>query len=322
MIRTFALNCKCCYHLSDFPASHRTPYLAHAALLAVGLIYSINFFWAKAVFEQIPPLGLVVLRTLGSFLAFGLFAAVVVREHIPPRKDLLRLALCGFFGAILNMNMFFKGLALTIPVNASVIMTTSPLFVFLAAFALKSETLTPLKVIGVLVAFSGAFMLSLGGRQLGLGGDTLLGDLMILVNAASYGIYLVLVRPLMLKYHLMTIVAWVFFFGALINVPLGLPDLIQVNWADLSSPTIWGAIYVVAFVTIGTYALNGWALKRISSSAVGVYIYLQPVLVGILSFFWDGQPISLRQVLFMGWVMAGVYLVTYRKKKIETTGEV
>lgn len=264
---------------------------------------------------------MVALRTFFSFVVFALLAKLSGKYIRPSQRDLARLALCGFFGAVLNMVMFFQGLNLTLPVNASVLMTTSPLFVFLTAYLLKSERLTPLKVIGVLVAFSGAFVLSLGGRSLGLGGETLWGDLMIMVNAASYAIYLVLVRPLMLKYHLMTIVAWVFFFGSLVNVPLGLPHLVAVDWAGVSAGSLWGAFYVIAFVTVGTYSLNGWALKRVSSSAVGVYIYLQPVLVGILSFFWAGQPITLRQVLFMGWVMAGVYLVTYRKKRAETTGK-
>ncbi|MEM9985035.1 MAG: EamA family transporter, partial [Bacteroidota bacterium] len=81
------------------------------------------------------------IRIFMAALVFGLVARAQGRERIRSRADYLRLFLCGFFGASLNMTMFFIGLDLTLPVNAAVLMTTSPLFVFLLASLLKTERL-------------------------------------------------------------------------------------------------------------------------------------------------------------------------------------
>lgn len=297
----------------------RQQVLAHLALLAVGLIYALNYFLAREVFAEIPPLGMVALRTLGSTLIFLLITSGGTHERIQSRKDYGRLALCAVFGAGLNQVMFFQGLSLTVEVNASILMTTSPLFVFLVAFVLRSEPLTGRKVLGLLLAFCGALLLSLRGRSLDLGAQTLLGDLLVTLNAASYGMYLVLVRPLMQKYQTFTVVMWVFGFGCLITVPIGLPDLLRVDWATVSIGGYLRALYIIVFVTVGTYSLNGWALKRVSAAGVGVYIYLQPVLVALLSLGWASQPISWLQTAYMLLVFVGVYLVTYRKKTAQTT---
>jgi drug/metabolite transporter (DMT)-like permease len=302
---------------SSFPT--RQQVLAHAALLAVGLIYALNFFLAREVFAEIPPLGMVALRTTFAALIFAIITRGGTHERIDSRADYLRLALCALFGAGANQVMFFQGLSMTVEVNAAILMTTSPLFVFLVAFVMRSEPLTGRKLLGLLLAFGGAVMLSLRGRSLDLGKHTLLGDLLITLNAASFGLYLVLVRPLMQKYQTFTVVMWVFGFGCLITVPIGLPTLLQMDWAAVSVGGYLRALYIILFVTVGTYSLNGWALKRVSAAGVGVYIYLQPVLVALLSLLWGSAPISWLQTGYMLLVFVGVYLVTYRKKTAQTT---
>jgi drug/metabolite transporter (DMT)-like permease len=299
--------------------SSQPPWLAHLALLAVALIYGLNYFLAREVFAEIPPLGVVALRTSVTALILVLITRGGHQERIRSRRDYLRLALCAVFGTGINQVLFFKGLSMTVEVNAAVLMTTSPLFVFLAAFLLRSEQLTGRKVLGLLVAFGGAALLSLRGRGLDWGEGYLWGDLMVTLNAASYGLYLVMVRPLMQTYRLFTVVMWVFLFGSLINVPLGIPDLLSVNWSEVSLGAYLRVGYIILFVTVGTYTLNGWALKQLSAAGVGVYIYLQPVIVALLSLVWAAAPISWTQTGYMVLVFVGVYLVTYRKKTVETT---
>lgn len=306
-------------HQSTFPVPDRQTLLAHAALLAVALIYSLNYFLAREVFAEVPPLGVVTLRTFFAALIFVLLTRGGTHERIRSRADYGRLALCALFGVGLNQALFFLGLARTVEVNASVLMTTSPLFVFLAAFALRSERLTWRKGLGLLLAFTGAVLLSLRGRELALGQDTLSGDLMVTTNAACFGLYLVLVRPLMQRYQLFTVVMWVFLFGCVINVPVGIPALWSVDWAAVSLGGYLRVLYIILFVTVGTYTLNGWALKRVSAAGVGVYIYLQPVLVALLSLAWADAPITWGQAGCMLLVFVGVYAVTYRKKTAQTT---
>lgn len=287
---------------------------AHLALFGVSTIYGINYFVAKFVFAEISPFGLVAIRSIGSILGFWLMARFLVREPVRDRKDFLLLFVCGLFGASLNQIFFFWGLSKTQPVNASVLMTLTPIFVFITAFLLRTEKMTWLKLAGLLVSFAGAALISLGGRKISINEATILGDGLVVLNAAIYGIYLVIVRPLMLKYHFITVMKWALLFGACVNIPLGVPDLLEVDWAGLSSSAIWGVSYIVLLTTLGAYSLNSWALQRLPSSAVGIYIYLQPVIVAALAFFLMKGEMTQEKLGYMLLVFGGVYLVTYRKK--------
>lgn len=102
--------------------------IAHAALLTVALIYGANYLIAKGLMPAlIGPSGFIVLRATGAAALFWVVYAF--RFERIRRDDLLRLALCGLFGVASNQLMFFNGLSLTSPVNASIIMTSNPILV-------------------------------------------------------------------------------------------------------------------------------------------------------------------------------------------------
>ncbi|MEO0472760.1 MAG: DMT family transporter [Bacteroidota bacterium] len=287
---------------------------AHIALSLVAVFYALNYFLAKGVFSYIPPLGVLVFRNVFAFLIFFLICRVWIKEKIQSRKDWGRLLGCAVFGSILNQIFFYTGLDQTIEVNAAVLMITTPLFVFLLAVLMKTESIKLRQIVGLAISFGGAALLSLSGRSLEMGSDTLIGDLLVLVNAASYGMYLVLVRPLVLKYHPLTVVCWLFFFSAIVHSLLGFPDLLTVSWEQIPVQVWWSIVYIILFATVGTYGLNAFGLQRLPSSAVGIYIYLQPVLVTAFGVLFFGKNISLLSLVYMLLVMLGVALVAYEKR--------
>ena len=97
------------------------------------------------------------------------------------------------------------------------------------------------------------------------------------------------------------------------NILIGFSDLWYLDWNTVPDQTYLSALYVVLFATIGTYILNAIALRKVSSSSVGVYIYLQPVIVGLISWFWFDRFLSPVKTLYMLMVVAGVVIVSYRK---------
>lgn len=295
---------------------------AHAALWSVALIYAINYFVAKWTFEQIPPLGLVSLRMLIGLGVFGLIQFRWIKVRIQSKADYIRLFFCGIFGASLNQLCFFLGLSMTIPVNASALMITAPVFVFIIAMVSKAERLSAIRLVGLICSFLGAYLLVTNGREVSFGAETWKGDVLVMVNAASYGLYLVIVKPLVERYHFITIVFWVFVFGSILNIPLGFWDLYQhadwqaVDWAG------WGGLaYILIGTTVLTYFFNGFALTKVPSSIVGIYIYLQPVLVALLTAAWSPEDLTWMKLSYMILVMIGVVLVTYRKKTFQTTSD-
>lgn len=287
---------------------------AHAGLTLVGMIYGANYFLVKQVFnENHSALAVLAIRCLFGTLLFWIIYRAFFYEKIRERKDYYRLALCALFGVSINMTFFLSGIERTSEVHASVLMVTTPLFVLLAALILKQETFGVRKIVGLGISFVGAIALIVRGADtIQQHESDILGDLFITINAASYGLYLVLLRPLILKYKTITIITWVFTFGSIPNILIGLPDLTQMDFAGMSMEAAGGIVYLVIFTTLVAYFINGWAMNRVPSSAVGVYIYLQPVFVAILAVILQVTDINVEKLMYIILIFIGVYIVNVR----------
>src|SRR5690606_25503827 len=146
----------------------------------VSIIYGLNFIIAKEVMpEYIQPFGFILLRVVTASVFFFVFAAFVVQEKIQ-KEDWFRLFLCGLTGVALNQLFFFKGLNLTTPINASLIMITTPISVLLLAYFIIREKITWQKSIGVLLGASGALLIIFGKKDFQVQMDNLWGDLFVL----------------------------------------------------------------------------------------------------------------------------------------------
>ena len=182
---------------------------AHLALFCANLIYGINYSVAKDVMGQyVQPFGFILSRVIGATLLFWLAHSLFYSEKVD-KKDLPKLFLLGLFGVAVNQLLFFKGLDLTTPINASIIMTSNPILVLIAANFLLKERLTLSKIFGILLGLTGALTLLFVKSDFSFGSQTWKGDLMVFLNAASYGVYLVMVKPLMQKYKPITVIKWV-----------------------------------------------------------------------------------------------------------------
>lgn len=285
--------------------------LAHLALFAVALLYGANYTIAKVVLDDnhIPPLGFIVLRVSAGAILFTLFHALFIKEKVQ-RADWGRIFLCACFGVAINMMFFFKGLQLTGAINASLIMTTTPIMVLVVSAILIKEKIIARKIIGIAIGATGAIVLILNGKELTQNNP--IGDVMILVNALSYGIYLVLVKSLMMRYHPITIIKWVFLIGFWIVLPFGWQDLQQVDWANLST-SIWVATaYVLIGTTFFTYLLNAIALKVVNPSTVSIYIYLQPLIASTIAVMVGKDNLTIITIVAALLIFVGVGLVSKR----------
>lgn len=293
-----------------------SPFRVHGALFLVNLIYAANYTIDKEVMPAyIGPSGFILVRISGSLLLLLLYNGLFIREKIKGAKDFLTLILCAFFGVSLNMLMFFEGLSRTSPINAALIMVTTPILVLLIGIILKMERLTVLKTIGVALGLTGAMLLIKDTSHV-VKSASLEGDLMILLNAASYGVYLVIVRPLMQKYNPITIIMWTFIFGLLMVLPFGWSEMVHARWADLT-PVLWlNVSFVVIATTFIAYTLNAWALRHVKSSVVGSYVYLQPVLGTFIALASSKYGLYWQQVVYAMLIFAGIYLVSVNKQWI------
>ena len=179
----------------------------------VAIIYGVTFTIAKDVMPKyIDAYGFIVLRVGGATLLFWLVSFLGPKEKIA-KQDFLRIAACAFFGVAFNMLTFFKGLSYTSPIMGAVLMVTTPMIVLILSSILMKERMQSKKVIGILLGLAGTITLILYGKALKNAPNATFGNLLVFVNAVSYGFYLIFVKKLMDKYNAFTFVKYISLFG-------------------------------------------------------------------------------------------------------------
>lgn len=298
-----------------------TPPRVHLALVVVQVLFGLWPVAGVAVMGHLPAAALIGIRTLlAAPILFLLF-----RPALPPRSQWPSLALLGLLGVAANQMLYTEGLKRCGPINAALLTLLIPAQTLLIARIAGREQPTLRRMLGVVVALSGALVLARPEQV--LGGDaaaahtTLIGDLLVIANTASYAAYLVLARPTAQAIGSSAMVTWVFAFGALEALPLTGPALLA---ADFAAVPTWGwasLAFIVLGATVGTYALNAYALARAESSLVAVYIYLQPLVSAAAAAFFLDQHLTGRTLLAGAIIGFGVYLSMPRAPRAETSDD-
>jgi len=290
--------------------------LAILAAIGATVIYGINHTVAKGVMPgHVKPFGFIFLRVGGATLLFWLISFFGPKEKIE-KRDWGRMLVCALLGMSINMLSFFKGLQLSTPINSAVLVTITPIIVVVISALFLREKITLNKGLGIFMGFVGAVGLILFGAEVRQDAPNIpLGNFLFIINATSYGAYLVVVKKLIEKYHPFTLMKWLFTIGIIINLPLTLPEVFEIQWSTIP---LW-AYGSIAFVVIGTtfltYLFNIFALTQLKASSVGAFVYMQP-LVGILFALFSGKDeLTLVKVAAMTFVLVGVYLASKKPKR-------
>jgi drug/metabolite transporter (DMT)-like permease len=299
---------------------------AHLALFFVNALYGASHVIAKGVMPNyLTPNVFILFRALGATILFWIVKTFFVREKVA-KKDFVLLAFCGLFGVTINQLCFFHGLNLSSSINSGIIMTVNPILVVILSYFLLKEKITVKKSIGIFLGATGAILLTLTA---GTGkGDSMLGDLFLFINAASYAVYLVIAKPLMQKYSPLTVITYVFSFGVtfILLYPPTLTEFFATEFGSIPFDVVMKIIYVIIGVTFFTYLLTMYGLKYLSPSVSSAYIYLQPVLVMIfaLLFYKMGisedytDTITFEKICYMLLIFVGVYITSstsFKKKR-------
>lgn len=289
--------------------------LAILAAIGATTIYGINHTVAKGVMPTyVKPFGFILLRVTGAAILFWLISIFGPKEKIE-KRDWGRILACAILGMVVNMLSFFKGLQLSTPINSAVLVTITPIIVVILSALFLSERITLNKGLGVFLGFVGAIGLILFGAEIRHDAPNIpLGNFLFVVNATAYGAYLIVVKKLIEKYHPFTLMKWLFTIAIVINLPITLPDVLEMAWGAMP---LW-AYGSIAFVVIGTtfltYLFNVFALTQLKASTVGAFVYMQP-LVGIVFALFSGKDhLTLIKIVATTFVLVGVYLASKKPK--------
>ena len=281
----------------------------------------------RFVLPHFPAGALVCFRVLGAAAVLFLVNVALGGGWIRDRHHLVRLAVLGLLGIAANQSLFLYGLRHTTAINATILVTTVPVFTVLGSVLTGREPASTLMIAGVALAGIGAIYL-IGPDRISLAPEVALGNALIVLGMICYAAYFVYSKSVVGRYHPVTVSFYVMLFAAIGVLPLGVGSLTSLRLTEVSSTVWWWIGYIVVFPTILTYLLNIWALQRVSSSLVAGYIYLQPLFAAAVApLVLENEQLTARAALAGLAIFAGLGLVIlaevrqHRPLPLEPVGE-
>ncbi|MBC7488300.1 MAG: EamA family transporter [Cytophagaceae bacterium] len=290
----------------------RSVFQAHLFIFLATCFTSMNYSIAKIVMpSEIKPYSIVLTRILISVAFFFLldFLLNPKAKYNVPLKDMLRLAFCGTVGVAVNQLTLYKGLSITTPINAALIVATIPVFVLILSALFLRSVPTWKQSLGVMISASGAYYLIMytgGGLEI----KNLTGDLLILLNCISYAIYMVIVKPLLEKYPPLFLTKWMFAVAAVVVLPFTYQDALQTDWMNISAAGWQSYLYIILFATLFNYYFTTASLQWLSPVTAGTYGYLQPFLATLFAVALGVDIISPEKIIAGVAIFVGILLTS------------
>ncbi len=289
---------------------------AHAALLGTNIFFAINFTAVKYLINNdfIKPFGLNLIRVAITAILFWVLYFFSPQKTVVHKKDYGRFLLCALTGIAINQLLFIKGLSLTYSIHASLLMLTTPILItFIAAWLLK-EKINNYKLIGLALGVMGAMVLILAKEKAGNPNDVMLGDLLILINAISYTLYFVLVKPLMKEYNPVMVLRIIFSIGFFMILPFCWVEFTTIQWESYNAKEFSVLALIVLGGTFCAYLFNIYGIKILGASVAGAYIYLQPFFAAAIAISFLGETLAIYKLLAGALIFMGVYFANKKSK--------
>ncbi len=290
--------------------------IAHTALVFTNVFFAINLSAVKHLTNNhlVGAFGLNVVRVGVSVCLFWLLYLIKPVNIKIDRSDRMRLFFCAVAGIAINQLFFIKGLSLTYPIHAALLLLITPILIVIIAAWILKERLGILKVTGLLLGVAGALVLILAKDSSGNADHVLLGDLFIIINAISYTIYFIIVKPLMTKYNAIVILRWVFTIGLVLVLPFGWVEFKVIPWQQYTAVDLTSMALIVITGTFLAYLFNLYGIKILGASVAGFYIYTQPVFAALIAMFFLHEQLALYKILAAVLIFGGVYLANKQFK--------
>jgi drug/metabolite transporter (DMT)-like permease len=280
---------------------------ADAGLLVVAGIWGVNFSVMKWILEPLEPLALNALRFPLAGIVLAGFLGKDLWRHRPDRADILRLIVLGLLGHVAYQLCFVFGIDQTRAGNASLLLSTTPVWTMFFSAVAGHETPTR-RVSGGVAATLLGMGLVVTGSQGGVswGSETLRGDLLMVLGAVLWSIYTVAGRGPVARYGALRVTAWTLWVGAPVIVALGIPSLMETDVSRIRLD-VWAGIAYAGGMSVGiAYVLWYRGVRALGNNRTAVYSNLVPVVALTTAWIWLGEKPSGVQFAGAGVILLGL----------------
>ena len=304
-------------HESKNGTPDATSWNPYIALVAAQVFFGSLPVIGKVVLKTTPAVALVGFRVALTALILAIIQSYRGRFWLQHPGDYAKLALLSLFGITFNQFLFIIGLSLTKASNVSLLAVTIPIFALTVGSIAGFAKLKGVKIIGIILAAFGVVLI-IDPRNAAFSSESTLGDLLIILNSLSYGIYVATSKAVIMRNGVFRSMMWVFLFASLICVPLGGYSLAQVGPSSIDISIWLLMVYIAVIATAAPYLFNAYALSHVDPSTVAVFVYLQPLIGFLMAVYFLGEKVDYVFGIAAGLIFAGVYLVTRKFVPAET----
>jgi drug/metabolite transporter (DMT)-like permease len=288
------------------------PWLVPAAFILLGLIWGSSFLWIKIGVQEMDPATLVAYRVSLGALAMLLYARFTGERLARTVRELVPLAALGMVATALPFFLITWGEQYIDSGTAAVLNSLTPIFsLILAGVILRTESVTLIRVLGLVTGFAGAALLA--SREFALRGDALAlwGTAAVTVAAVAYALGASVSKAMVHGTPRNVVAAgnltfaavyiWVFALitGANPAPPAQADSIIAVLWLGLLGSFL-------AFVLL--YFL----ISHIEATVATMVTYLFPVVGVMLGVIFLNELLDARLAIGTILVVVGIVVVSLR----------
>ena len=286
------------------------------AMLGVVVIWGANHTVVKSTLSEMTPLVFSSLRHAGAAVILLVVAWIVERDLSIARRDWGWILLLGVIGTVIYQMLYVTGIGLCTASNASLILSTSPIFVALMGTVTRTETIHGWNWAGILLSFVGIFLVITGGRPgIAMVPQSLLGNLLVLGSTITWALYTVLSKRVTRRNSVLSATAWMMASATPLLVIIALPDLLAQDWQAVSLQSWLGLLYSATLSVAAGYVIWNMGVQRLGSTRTSLYSYLGPVVAVIVARVFLGETMEPLQVIGAIGGLLGVALGRYRPRR-------
>ncbi|MDE2385866.1 MAG: DMT family transporter [Alphaproteobacteria bacterium] len=286
--------------------SHLLPGLALATTV---IIWSITPSLVRAFAQETGPGEAIAIR-MWTNAAFSLPFLLIIGAEVA-RKDWLRFAAIGIignFGYYIGSNYGFANLSAG---AGGMVYATNPLMIAALAIAAGSERLSLPVLLGLLISFAGTVYLFADGLGGGTG-NPVFGGVMMLLGCASWAVYVVFSRPLIVKYGPVRVTLWCTVLCALPSLAFASPQTLTTAW-NLSNNALVALLLMSLVGTIFSVNLWNYAAGHLPPTSVGASLYLIPPCIALFGWLFFGEATGMNTLIGGLIILAGVAVAEFGK---------
>jgi drug/metabolite transporter (DMT)-like permease len=278
----------------------------------ISLFWGSSYLFIKIGVETLQPFTLIAGRLFFGSLVLGV-ALIVVRAPLPrDRVTYAKLVFMAIFNIVVPFSLITWGEQYIDSSLAAILQATTPLFtIVIASLALAEEAITVKRLVGLIIGFGGVVVLFSHGQSGGRG-DSLQGEIALVLSSLSYAVGNVFVRVRMRGFH-PTVPA--FFQVSIAFVMISVMVLLFESPIRLPGDArAWFAvIWLGVFGSSLAYLIYFRLVHVLGATRLSLITYLMPIVGIVLGLLVLNETIDIRTVVGAAIILAGVGLVNSRR---------